>query len=349
MASPPILDVDALVAPIPGSSPSGVPLPYDVRLRLEDLRKEINPDDYDPDDPRRPTEHRKPNWPGIVELASETLMRTSKDLLAAARLTEAITIEHGIPALRDALAMLRRLVEEGWDRVYPLIEAGDTPEVREGPFKWLNQAGYGALFPTTVRSLPLLRQAGFGYSVLDWQDTARRPQIESALAEVPEQVLRDLLDDLTVARENLKQLEQALGERMKEFAPDFTSSENPEHLGAALADCWKVAQQWWQRKQSVGSSGSLPGGSHPDSAGTTAPTQPGVAQSLATRADAYRMLNQAADLLQTLEPHSPIPYLVKRAVRLGELRFPELMRALIRESAVLDELDRLMGLESKSE
>ncbi|MCX7701448.1 MAG: type VI secretion system protein TssA [Gemmataceae bacterium] len=349
MASPPILDLDALVAPIPGSSPAGVPLPYDTRLRLEDLRKEINPDDYDPDDPRRPTEYRKPNWSGIVELASETLTRTSKDLLVAARLVEAVAIERGIPGLRDGLALLRRLVDECWDRVFPRIEEGDTPEVREGPFKWLNQAAYGALFPMTVRALPLVRHGGSGYSVLDWQDAARRPRIESCLAEVPEPALRDLLDDLTAARENLKQLERSLNERMREFAPDFTSSENPENLGAALADCWKIAQQWWQRKQSIGSSGSLPSGSNSDSSGTAAPMMSGLTQSLATRADAYRMLNQAADLLQTLEPHSPIPYLVKRAVRLGELKFPELMRALIRESAVLDELDRLMGLDSKSE
>ena len=67
--------------------------------------------------------------------------------------------------------------------------------------------------------------------------------------------------------------------------------------------------------------------------------------SLASRADAYRMLNAAADMLQRIEPHSPVPYLVKRAVRLGELKFPELMRALVRENAVLDELDRLMGIE----
>lgn len=346
MASPPILDLDALVAPIPGSSPAGVPLPYDVRLKLEDMRKEINPDDYDVDDPRRPTEHRKPNWLGIVELASQTLMQTSKDLLAAARLTEAITIERGIPGLRDALALLRRLVVECWDRLYPIIEEGETPEVREGPFKWLNQAGYGALFPMTVRNVPLFRLGGSGYSVSDWQDSARRPQVESALGEVSEQVLRDLIDDLTATRENLKQLEEALTDRMGEVAPDLTSSENSEHLGAALNDCWKVAQQWWQRKQGTR---MVETGSGAVAIERSVPATPGQPHSLATRADAYRMLNQAADLLQTLEPHSPIPYLVKRAVRLGELKFPELMRALIRESSVLDELDRLMGLENKSE
>ncbi len=345
MASPPILNLDALVAPIPGSSPAGTPLPYDVRLKLEEFRKEINPDDYDPEDPRRPTEHRKPNWAGIIDLASETLQRTSKDLLAAARLVEAAAIERGIPGLRDGIILLRRLVEESWDRVYPLIEAGDTAEVREGPFKWLNQAGYGALFPTTVRNVPLIHLGRTTYSVRDWQDVSRRPQIELALAEVSEETLRDLIDDLKIAQENLKKLDQALADRMGEYAPDFTSSENTEHLGSALNDCWNVAQLWWQRKQIMSSDPSPTA----NDVSSGAVSSHDLRQPSATRADAYRLLNQAADLLQTLEPHSPIPYLVKRAVRLGELKFPELMRALIRESTVLDELDRLMGLDSKSE
>ena len=57
------------------------------------------------------------------------------------------------------------------------------------------------------------------------------------------------------------------------------------------------------------------------------------------------MLHDAAELLQRLEPHSPIPYLVKRAVKLGEMKFPDLMKALIRENATLDELYRLVGVE----
>jgi type VI secretion system protein ImpA len=50
-----------------------------------------------------------------------------------------------------------------------------------------------------------------------------------------------------------------------------------------------------------------------------------------------------------LEPHSPIPYLLDRCVRLGELPFPELMREIVRETAALDELDRLLGLEKPEE
>jgi hypothetical protein len=35
-------------------------------------------------------------------------------------------------------------------------------------------------------------------------------------------------------------------------------------------------------------------------------------------------------------------------VKLGALPFPDLMRAIIRENGVLDELDRLLGVERSS-
>jgi type VI secretion system protein ImpA len=341
MSSPPLLDFDALTAPIAGENGAGSPLPYDVRLKFEELRKEINPDDYDADDPRRPAQYRKPDWAGIVQLATDTLTNKSKDFLAAARLTEALVMDKGVPGLRDGIDLLDRLSTQCWDRIYPAIEDGETAEIREGPFKWLNQSDSGARFPITVRLMPLLVVGGKGFSLPDWSNQEKRGEFEAAVDAAPQQACQDLVDDLKAARQKLKDLSNALREKMGEFAPDLDSSENTENIGAALNDCLKVANQILQRK--TGAAGAA---SEDQPMGSTGPAESGaaVARSIAGRADAYRMLNDAADMLQRIEPHSPIPYLVKRAVKLGELKFPDLMRALIRENAVLDELDRMMGI-----
>lgn len=340
MASPPLLDIDALVAPIPGEAPAGAPLAYDVRLKLEELRKEINPDDYDADDPRRPQSYRPPDWAAIVKLAKETLTGKSKDLLAAARLVEAIVIQQRFVGLRDGMKFLHRLASEAWDRVHPMLEEGETVEAREGPFKWLNQVGYGAQFPRTLRVTPLFIVDGKNFTFEDWQSKDRKAAFDAAASSVKLETVQDLVDDLKSAKESLQALTDVLNDKMGEFAPDFVSSENNEHIGAAINDCLKVANQVLQKKTGApvtGDDGSSGGGS---SGGGGA-----VAMNLSSRADAYRMLNEAADLLQRLEPHSPIPYLVKRAVYLGELKFPELMKALLRENAALDELYRLVGVE----
>ena len=47
--------------------------------------------------------------------------------------------------------------------------------------------------------------------------------------------------------------------------------------------------------------------------------------SIRNRAEAYRMLTEAADYLLIHEPHSPTPYLVKRAVAWGHMSLTELL------------------------
>ena len=59
----------------------------------------------------------------------------------------------------------------------------------------------------------------------------------------------------------------------------------------------------------------------------------------------YARLAEAAELLGQLEPHSPIPYLIRRCVQLGDLSFPDLMKALINDSSVRNDLGRSLGIE----
>src|SRR5438045_7534477 len=123
MASPPILDFEILLAPIkkgadPAGNGAGDPLPFDIRKKLDDARKEINPNKFAPDDPRRPEQTQLADWPGIEQLTQNTLALTSKDLLVAARLTEALVKCHGFGGLRDGLRLMRRLAQECWDRLY---------------------------------------------------------------------------------------------------------------------------------------------------------------------------------------------------------------------------------------
>src|ERR1700678_4803989 len=103
MPSPPLIDLDELTAPIPGDSPAGSSVPFAVREKLEEYRKEVDPNDFDAKDPMRPESLQKADWAAVVRLARETLTGTSKDLLVTARLTEGLTKAHGFGGLRDGL------------------------------------------------------------------------------------------------------------------------------------------------------------------------------------------------------------------------------------------------------
>jgi type VI secretion system protein ImpA len=63
-----------------------------------------------------------------------------------------------------------------------------------------------------------------------------------------------------------------------------------------------------------------------------------------SRADAYSRLAEISEFLRQLEPHSPVPYLLQRAIAWGGLNFSELLPELLRNQAALQEVGDLLRL-----
>ncbi|HEY6331769.1 MAG TPA: type VI secretion system protein TssA, partial [Blastocatellia bacterium] len=66
--------------------------------------------------------------------------------------------------------------------------------------------------------------------------------------------------------------------------------------------------------------------------------------SITSRDEAYRRLAEAAEYLSRMEPHSPAPYLVKRAILWGSMSLPELLREVVRNQTELSEIFRLLEM-----
>ena len=65
------LDFDVLLAPIPGDDPAGSSSTYlEMRSRLDDLRQQVDPDDFDADDPARPDTPRFADWRKVEEITA---------------------------------------------------------------------------------------------------------------------------------------------------------------------------------------------------------------------------------------------------------------------------------------
>jgi type VI secretion system protein ImpA len=346
MASPPILDFETLLAPIAGADPAGEALPFPVRKKLDDARKEINPNAFAPDDPRRPEAPQPADWPGIEQLAQETLTRTSKDLLVASRLTEALVKQHGFRGLRDGLRLMRRLTQECWDRIHPVIEDGDM-EARAAPFIWLDDDRRGSLFPNTLRMAPLTAtpdEQKYGWQ--QWKDAqeAKGPvtaaSFDEAVAATSREYCQAVVDDTAESAEELTQLANVLITHMGEGAPGLAQ------IRRALLDCQELAQQILQRKgpppDAVAETAEPPLADSGEAAQPTA--APAGARRLQTREGVLAQLAEASAALLKMEPHSPIAYMIQRAVKLARLPLPDLMRVLIRDPGVLSQLDRDLDL-----
>jgi len=60
-----------------------------------------------------------------------------------------------------------------------------------------------------------------------------------------------------------------------------------------------------------------------------------------------RQLSVGVMSLERIEPHSPIPMLLRRCVRLGAMPFLQLIRETVHYAATLDELDRLLNVKKE--
>jgi type VI secretion system protein ImpA len=342
MATPPTLDFDALLAPIPGDDPSGEPLPYEeYRKKLDEYREEFDPEELDEVDPRRgdPNFPKKvPSWKAIVDLAQKALTGTSKDLLVAARLAEALTQTDGFAGARDGLCLLRRLAEECWDRLRPPVEEPDDLEVRAGIFNWLDDPAKGAMYPSKLRALPLIVHGDTPVSYLSTQGQKNRPAavplqaLQAAARAADADRCRDVAEDIAEALGELGRLGEALNARMPVEAPSF------HELRKALDDCQQVAKEILRAR---GTGGEAPATAGAD--GAPAAAAAAAARQVQTRDDAYEQLRQVAAMLEKMEPHSPVPYLIRRAVELRTMRFPELVEELTRDGNVLAFLKRESG------
>jgi type VI secretion system protein ImpA len=259
-------------------------------------------------------------------------------------MTEALAQLHGFAGVRDGLVLLRRLVGECWERLSPPIEEPDDVDRRAAALFWLDDPDRGSRFPTTVRQLGIVSYEGTPFGWTQWKQIqeakggSNAATFEQAIAATPWERCQAVSTDITEAVQELTTLVQVAGEKMGKSAPSLIN------LRGALEGCQTLGQQILQRKappaaEPVAAENGTAPSTAPATNGAARPTRQGT-----TRQDVYQQLAQSATLLQQMEPHSPIPYLILRAVQLGSMSFPDLMRALIRDGNVLSELSRELGI-----
>ena len=70
----------------------------------------------------------------------------------------------------------------------------------------------------------------------------------------------------------------------------------------------------------------------------------GPAGPIGSRDDAFRRLREAADYLRRTEPHSPVPYLVDRAVSWGEMPFRDVLKDVLRDDKAFKNILETLGM-----
>jgi len=337
-----------LLNPIPGDNPSGEYLYYTpVYDKIKEARRE---DDEGPVGEWQ-RERKLADWNTVMKLAGESLATKSKDLQLAAWLTEAHLRKEGFGEFRKSLDMIKGLVENFWDTLYPELEDGDA-EFRATPLQWLGN------FNLQIHMVPIVRTSA-GYSDIRYQESRKvgykaDAEGDSAKLEVflektgegkisaddfekefnatPKAWYVALLETMDGCLESLEALQILCEEKFGDMAPGWTS------LRGALEKVRQTVNILLNRKREKEpdepredvyveqTAVEVEETTYESNVVAAAPAARAVKRSgpLAAepvdRDDAIARVVSAAKFLRTEDAYSPAPYLMLAGLRHGELR-----------------------------
>lgn len=368
-----VLDFESLLAPIEDDNPVGENLRYEGTYdQIKEARRQdeaLAQGDWSRD-------LKVAEWPKVIQLATTALQKKTKDLQIAAWLVEGITKHDRLDrwaGLRDGLQLMRKLQELYWDNLYPEIDPDDD----EGPLTARANvlAALDERLGVIVNELPLT--AGAKYSYLQYQE-AKQFDIPENLASLD----FDQQEKFNALRLQAEAERRITGEDWRK-AKAATNYEFISAHSALVNDCWDqmqaldaVMDEKYARatpglgglKKSLTEIRALldilvkekrpadvSGGE--DGAATGEETSAGVASgggiaiaagAIRSRQEALRQIEKIAEFFRQTEPHSPIPFLLLRAVKWGNMPFEMVWADLIKEGAALETMRETLGFNTQS-
>lgn len=368
MASPEILELESLLSPISDENPAGV-----------DIRQDTSPDSaYQTIKAARnaaraaerqhitegPCTEAEPHWRKIASLAPQILAKNAKDLEVASWYTESLVRQYGFQGLRDAFKLLHGLVAQYWDNLYPMPDE-DGLETRVACLAGLNGEGAEGVLIAPIRKVDITQgdnPGPFSYwhykMVLDAQkiaeDAARKTKLQKlgyTLDDVKKSVVAssdtffvDLRDDLQICIDEFKKLGQLLDEHCgtHNAPPTRTVIEVLEECLGAVShlgkDKFPVDVEPEAIEETTGEAGA-PGQ-------TAAPGAKGGP--INSRETAFKQLEEIAAYFRKTEPHSPISYVLEKALKWGNMSLAELIAELIPDATSRERFSELTGVRKDS-
>lgn len=329
---------DALLAPISESAPCGRSARHSAcHPALQEARRQ---DDLSLPLGTWQRELKRADWAEVSRLIALALQRESKDMQLLAWLQEAQIRQYGIAGLAATLVLARVLCLRYWDELHPQIADGDV-EHRANIVGSIAEKNLPA-----IRLAPLI---GIGsaqtYSWSDWEQAHLNEQIRLGKSkgntEFEGASLQDLQNALSnAATDGFIALRAQLQAGLQAIA-EFSAALDPlfgEHA-PSMGNMTQLLQQMCALVEGELHKRGVRFSADAEVATPTAsPAEPELAVraslgataggAIRDRADAYARLAETAEFLMHLEPHSPVPYLVRRATEWGSLNTVELYQEL---------------------
>jgi type VI secretion system protein ImpA len=365
MSSPQLVELDTMIEPISIEKGTG----SDVRLdqspsstysRLRDARKAARAAErsnlFD-NNSSAADEH----WRTVLDLAPTILSGESKDLEVACWYTEALVRKSGFQGLRDGFRLIRLLIENYWDEIHPMPDE-DGMATRVAALTGLNGEGAEGVLMVPMRNVSITDQiepGPFNYWQYKQALDAQRTTDDDARAEIiakngfsiddlqqavefsSQAFYIDLCDAIRDAIEEYKTISQLLDERcgIQDSPPTSNIINTLTEIQGAVLHIARL-----KLPQEIDDADTTS-----EAADTSDPASNSAGLAVKSRDDAFRQLAQISQFFRQTEPHSPISYVIDKAVKWGNMSLEELIQELIPDTGSRNTYSSLTGVNANDE
>ena len=337
-----MISAEELLNPISAETPCGEDISYDPKFLALDALVAGKPE-------TQFSVGEEPDWRALREACLE-LFERSKNLRVAVTLCLALLNLEGASGLREGLALLKGMLERYWPDLYPKLD----PEDNNDPLERINVLaslstplgtfGDPMKFLQRLRQIPLANSAQMGRLTLAEiaGDKILLPEGREKPPVSPAQVKAVFRDTST---EELAATAQAISDSIA-FAKDIDNfltttvgtdrAPDMDAFVASLSEIEKCLAPYLPksfRQESIE-------GPTETSADSTSEGGAGSG-AIRSREDVVRALDRICEYYARTEPSSPLPFLLRRAQRLAEMDFLQIIDELTPEARA--HLDTILG------
>ena len=362
------MDLESLLQPISEDSPSGSDIrantsPTSLYYQLKDARNQARAAErkslFDPGDTTATG-----YWQTILDQAPRVLQNTAKDIEVLCWYVEALARKQSFSDLLFGISLLKEVISRFWEDVYPHPDE-DGLITRIAPITGLNGEGAEGVLIAPIRNIELTNRGGEDFTFWQYQqaldiqkitdDRKRGQQIENvgfslemlekAVAETRDEKFLEMRNAVAKCITEYKELGQLLDERCGELSPPT------RNVIEVLEDCHNAILHLYRNR--IPEPAAIDGTETADSVAvaggsTTAATARAIGP-IKTREDAFAQLIQISDFFRKTEPHSPLSYVLEKAVKWGRMPLADLIKELIPDSSALRQYQTLTGINENDE
>ena len=368
-------NIDTLIAPIEGSRHGvGEDLIFDPRINaIVAARQE--------DDPLLAqgnwvTELKVADWDFVKNQCADLLSHTSKDMKLALWYVDALSHTDHLAGISQGLSLLQTLNDEYWLTMYPPLDGEeDSMDIRAGLLSWFVKALSDDIKQLSLSDTKTEKYNYNYYLTARDHDKQRQqnPDNESsnqltlsdynhAIKTSSETWQQALMSNLKKVTEQWQALTDQLNDLMGMDAPVFAPVTDllvalTQHLRPLIAEYSDTTSSVSAQESVADTMDGMTDNESTisDSSGQSVSTKnisstsfnPSNRDHQSNRQQALKLLGQIQDYFSTNEPHSPVTFLLGRAIDWADMPLDQWLTHIIKNEDQLAILSDMIGIKPK--